>query len=180
MAAPDRAFPFLRLNQRQAKPRTRGVTEIRGPYYTPMGQRYLHDVLETMGTYVDGLKFGGGSFVLYPRQQLRELIDLCHAHDVYVSTGGFIEAVLPQGPDAVRRYLGECRELGFDVVEVSGGFITVPPDDLVRLVADVQKAGLKAKPAGPARRRTWRRKEPATRPWPSRWRSDSSTPGPRW
>lgn len=142
----DRVFPFLRLNAREGKPRARGVTEIRGPYYTPMGTRYLHDLLETMGAHVDGLKFGGGSFVLYPRAVLRALIDLCHAHDVYVSTGGFIEAVLPQGAETVRRYLGECRELGFDVVEVSSGFITVPPDDLVRLVAAVLKAGLKAKP----------------------------------
>jgi phosphosulfolactate synthase (CoM biosynthesis protein A) len=141
-----RAFPFLRVNERGAKPRSRGVTEIRGPYYTPMGTRYLQDVLETTGPYIDGLKFGGGSFVLYPREALRELINLCHAHEVYVSTGGFIEAVLPQGSEAVRRYLAECRELGFDTVEVSSGFITVPPDDLLRLVGEVRKAGLKAKP----------------------------------
>jgi phosphosulfolactate synthase (CoM biosynthesis protein A) len=143
---PERAFPFLRVNERGAKPRARGVTEIRGPYYTPLGKRYLQDVLETMGAYIDGLKFGGGSFVLYPREALRELIDLCHAHDVYVSTGGFIEAVLPQGTGAVRRYLDECRELGFDVAEVSSGFITVPADDLVRLAEEVRKAGLKPKP----------------------------------
>src|SRR5205085_10980080 len=139
-------FPFLRVNERPAKPRTRGVTEVRGPYYTPLGARYLRDVLETMGPYVDGLKFGGGSFVLYPRAALRELIDLCHANAVYVSTGGFLEAVLPQGPEAVHRYLGECRELGFDVVEVSSGFVTAPPEDLVRLVKEVLEAGLKAKP----------------------------------
>jgi phosphosulfolactate synthase (CoM biosynthesis protein A) len=141
-----RAFPFLRVNAREAKPRTQGVTEIRGPYYTPMGTRYLQDVLETMGPYIDGLKFGGGSFALYPRRVLREFIDLCHAHDVYVSTGGFIEAVLPQGAEAVHRYLNECHELGFDAIEVSSGFIIVPPDDLVRLVEEVLKAGLKAKP----------------------------------
>jgi len=148
MTAPDtdRAFAFLRVNRREPKPRARGVTEIRGPYYTPLGPRYLQDVLETMGQYIDGLKFGGGSFVLYPRKALRELIDLCHAHDVYVSTGGFIEAILPQGAEAVRRYLGECHDLGFNVVEVSSGFIAVPPDDLVRLVGEVLKAGLKAKP----------------------------------
>src|SRR5262249_13680482 len=29
----DRAFDFLRINQRGSKPRLRGVTEIRGPYY---------------------------------------------------------------------------------------------------------------------------------------------------
>ena len=42
------AFPFLRSNERPAKPRARGVTEIRGPYYSVMGPRYLEDVLETM------------------------------------------------------------------------------------------------------------------------------------
>src|SRR5262245_25423039 len=117
--AQGRAFDFLRLNPRPPKPRTRGMTEVRGPYYTPMGRRYLEDLLETMGDYVDALKFGGGSFVLLPRQALRALIELCHAHGVQVSTGGFIERVLTQGAEAVRRYLHECRELGFDVVEVS-------------------------------------------------------------
>jgi len=49
----NRAFPFIRLNERESKPRKRGITEIRGPYYTPMGKRYLEDILETMGEYVD-------------------------------------------------------------------------------------------------------------------------------
>jgi phosphosulfolactate synthase (CoM biosynthesis protein A) len=142
----ERAFEFLKVNRRPGKPRSRGVTEIRGPYYTPLGRRYLQDILETMCVYVDALKFAGGSFALMPQKAVRELIDLCHAHDVLVSTGGFIEYVLGQGREAVRRYLGECRELGFDIVEVSAGFITIPPDDLLRLVEDVRKAGLKAKP----------------------------------
>ena len=119
--AGDRALSFLRVNERPPKPRSRGLTEIRGPYYTPMGKRYLQDVLETMGAYVDILKFAGGSFALMPRAALAELIDLCHAHGVRVSTGGFIEYVLTQGPEAVRRYLQACRELGFDIVEVSSG-----------------------------------------------------------
>src|SRR5438270_1879385 len=91
-----RAFCFLRSNVRPAKPRTRGVTEIRGPYYTPMGKRYLEDILETMGAYVDTLKFAGGSFSLMPRRAVLELINLCHAHDVVVSTGGVTEHVLTQ------------------------------------------------------------------------------------
>jgi phosphosulfolactate synthase (CoM biosynthesis protein A) len=144
--AGERAFGFLKVNQRPGKPRRRGVTEIRGPYYTPMGKRYLEDVLETMGQYVDALKFAGGSFSLMPRQVVTELIDLCHAHDVLVSTGGFIEYVLTQGPEAVHRYIRECKEMGFDIVEISSGFITVPTDDLLRLVEEVQKTGLKAKP----------------------------------
>lgn len=142
----ERAFSFLKVNERQPKPRTKGVTEIRGPYYTPMGRNYLQDILETMGAYVDTLKFAGGSFSLMPRQIVTELIDICHAHNVRVSTGGFIEYVLTQGTEAVNRYLLECKEVGFDIVEISSGFITVPAEDLVRLVEKVQKAGLSAKP----------------------------------
>ncbi|NUO08136.1 MAG: phosphosulfolactate synthase [Candidatus Brocadia sp.] len=142
----ERAFSFLKVNQRQSKPRTRGVTEIRGPYYTPMGKHYLQDVLDTMGAYVDTLKFAGGSFSLMPRRAVKELIDLCHAHNVCVSTGGFIEYVLTQGADAVNGYLQECKDMGFDIIEISSGFITMPLDDLVRLVEKVQKIGLNAKP----------------------------------
>jgi phosphosulfolactate synthase (CoM biosynthesis protein A) len=142
----ERGFSFIQMNQREAKPRTRGVTEIRGPYYTPMGKRYLEDVLETMGAYVDSLKFAGGSFTLMPPTALREIIEVAHRHDVLVSTGGFIERVLTQGPEVVRRYIEECRQVGFDILEISSGFITIPTDDWLRLVEQVQRAGLKAKP----------------------------------
>jgi phosphosulfolactate synthase (CoM biosynthesis protein A) len=142
----ERAFAFLRVNERETKPRSRGVTEIRGPYYTPMGKRYLEDVLETMGSYIDVLKFAGGSFSLMPRKAVKELLDLCHRYDVMVSTGGFIEHVLTQGPEAVNWYVEECKEMGFDIIEISSGFITIPTDDWLRLIEKVQKAGLKAKP----------------------------------
>jgi phosphosulfolactate synthase (CoM biosynthesis protein A) len=142
----DRAFAFLRLNERPPKPRTRGVTEIRGPYYTPVGRRYLEDLLETMGAYVDTLKYAGGSFALMPRKAVRALNDVCHEHAVEVSTGGFLEYVLTQRGDAVQQYLEECRELGFDIVEISSGFVTLPVDDLVRLTKTVREAGMKPKP----------------------------------
>jgi hypothetical protein len=40
----ERGYQFLRINQRQSKPRTRGITEIRGPYLyadglLPVGNR---------------------------------------------------------------------------------------------------------------------------------------------
>lgn len=44
------------------------------------------------------------------------------------------------------RYIDEARDLGFDVVELSVGFISLPGDDLLRLIERVSKAGLKAKP----------------------------------
>ncbi|UDD58950.1 hypothetical protein AFCA_006373 [Aspergillus flavus] len=119
-------FGFARSNPRPPKPRSKGVTEIRGPYYTVMGKRYLADVLETMGTHVDGLKFAGGSFSLFQEKPLRELIDLAHEHGVYVST--------------------KCKDLGFDVIELSSGFLSFPEDDWLRLVDKVHSYKLKAKP----------------------------------
>jgi len=142
----ERAFSFLRLNERPSKPRSRGVTEIRGPYYTPVGPHYLADLLGAMGPYVDTLKYAGGSFALMPQNAVRALNDVCHEHGVEVSTGGFLEYVLAQRGDAVQRYLEECRELGFDIIEISSGFVTLPVDDLVRLTRDVRDAGLKPKP----------------------------------
>jgi phosphosulfolactate synthase (CoM biosynthesis protein A) len=139
-------FDFLHRNARPNKPRTRGVTEIRGPYYTPLGKRQLQDILETMGTYVDTLKFAGGSFTLMPPDSLAELIAICHEHGVRVSTGGFMERVLTQGQQAVSRYIDTCAAVGFDIVELSSGFITIPADDWLRLIGRVQRAGLKAKP----------------------------------
>ena len=144
--ADERAFAFLRVNERQRKPRTEGITEIRGPYYTPLGRRCLEDIFDTMGSYVDSLKFAGGSFALMPRRAVLEITELCHEHEVLVSTGGFLEQVLLQGRDAVKSYIRECKELGFDTIEISSGFITLPADDWLRLVEEVQKAGLKAKP----------------------------------
>jgi phosphosulfolactate synthase (CoM biosynthesis protein A) len=146
MTNEERAFSFIHLNKRDRKPRKRGLTEIRGPYYTPVGKRYLEDILETVGAYVDIFKFAGGSFSLMPSKAVRELIDLCHKYDVLVSTGGFIEYILTQGPQAVDLYLEECKQLGFDIVEVSSGFITIPIEDMVRLTEKVQSTGLKAKP----------------------------------
>jgi phosphosulfolactate synthase (CoM biosynthesis protein A) len=139
-------FDFIRMNKPAEKPRVKGVTEIRGPYYSVMGTHYLEDVLSTMHPYIDSLKFAGGSFSLIPEKQLKAIIDLAHRYNVIVSTGGFIEYVLTQGIEAVHRYIETCKKVGFDIIEISSGFITIPTDDWLRLVEKVQKSGLKAKP----------------------------------
>ncbi|PWY89344.1 hypothetical protein BO70DRAFT_369072 [Aspergillus heteromorphus CBS 117.55] len=138
-------FGFARSNPRPAKPRTKGVTEIRGPYYT---QTMDSDELSRMGTHVDGLKFAGGSFSLFPEKALRELTDLAHEHGVYVSTGGWAEHLLthPDANTVFDKYLRKCKDLGFDVIELSAGFLSFPEDDWLRLVDKVHSYKLKAKP----------------------------------
>lgn len=85
---------------------------------------------------------------MMPEDRVRELIDLAHQHDVYVSTGGWMEHILTQ-PDSnttVERYLSKCKDLGFDVIEISSGFLSFPADDWLRLVDKVHSMGMKAKP----------------------------------
>jgi len=142
----ERAFSWVKRNDRQGKPRTKGITEIRGPYYSVMGPRYLEDVLETAGDYVDSLKFAAGSFSVIPKKSLTQLLDLAHSYDVQVSTGGWIEYVLTQGKQAVDRYIEEVKSVGFDILEISAGFVSIPIDDWVSLVERVKDEGLKPKP----------------------------------
>jgi len=59
-----------------------GLTEIRGPYYHPIGCNLLQDVLETCGHAIDGFKFAGGSFSVMPKANLMKLLDLCHHNSV--------------------------------------------------------------------------------------------------
>lgn len=140
------AFDWLQRNDRPAKPRKVGLTEIRAAYYSNFGLSYFKDILETSGNYVDSIKYAGGAFTFMNPKVIKETIDLAHQYGVMVSTGGFMEYVLTKGKDAVKKYIKECKELGFDIIEISTGFISIPSDDWLRVIEEVQKAGLKAKP----------------------------------
>lgn len=120
---------------------------MRGPYYTAMG---LSDVLDTTGAHVDGMEFGGRSFNLIPKSALSSLIRFAQEHGVYVTAGDWIEHILSSFWDRVEefvgRHLAQRKNIGFDVPEISAGFLSLPGDDWLRLVDLVRSAVLKAKP----------------------------------
>jgi len=146
MKSTRKAFDFVKISDLPPKPRKSGVIEIRGPYYTPTTIGYVKDLLEMWGDYIDGFKFAGGSMRLLSVDMVKRILKVCHDHDVYVSTGGFIERIIVQGPDAVDRYLEECKSLGFDVVEISSGLAPIPLDDKVEIIKQVKRRGMIAKP----------------------------------
>jgi len=141
-----KAFDFVKIDLPPKKPRKSGIIEMRGPYYSSISYGYLRDLLSDWGDYVDGYKFAGGSMRLLSKQRLRQIIKICHANRVYVSTGGFVERVIVEGSDAVDQYLKECKRVGFDVVEVSSGLALIPLNDKIEIVRQVQKLGMKPKP----------------------------------
>ncbi|MFZ1150831.1 MAG: phosphosulfolactate synthase [Xanthobacteraceae bacterium] len=56
----ETTFSFIPRAARSTKPRKTGITEIRGPYYSAYGPRHLADLLETVGAWIDGIKYAGG------------------------------------------------------------------------------------------------------------------------
>lgn len=142
----DRVFPFLWINEREEKPRKQGQTEIRGFYYNMIGKTALADLFELTGRYIDNYKYVAASMRLMPRRVVREINDLCHSHNVNVSAGGSFEFVITRGAKAIDRYLGECKDLGFDIIEISTGHVKLSSEDQVRLTKKVISMGLKSKP----------------------------------
>ncbi|KAK4439292.1 protein HEAT-STRESS-ASSOCIATED 32 [Sesamum alatum] len=137
---------FFEEEDRPEKPRRFGVTEVRGPHYSLFSQNLLQDVFESMGQFVDGLKFAGGSQSLMPKSYVKEVTDMAHKHNVYVSTGDWAEHLLRKGPSAFKDYIDECKQLGFDTIEIDAGSLGVPEEVLLRYVRLVKSGGLRAKP----------------------------------
>lgn len=63
------------------------------------------DIFESMGQFVDGLKFDGGSYSLMPKSFIKEVTDVAHQHDIYVSTGDWAENLLQKGPSGFKEYV---------------------------------------------------------------------------
>ncbi|WOL17769.1 protein HEAT-STRESS-ASSOCIATED 32 [Canna indica] len=137
---------FSEDEDRPEKPRRFGVTEIRGPDHCLAGSHDLEDILESLGELVDGLKFSGGSHSLMSKDFIREITDLAHRHNIYVSTGDWAEHLLRKGPSSFKQYVEDCKNLGFDTIELNAGLLELPEEALLRFVRLIKCGGLKAKP----------------------------------
>ncbi|EYU27847.1 hypothetical protein ABFS82_13G119000 [Erythranthe guttata] len=137
---------FFEEEDRPEKPRRFGVTEMRGPHFSLLSQNHLQDVFESMGQFVDGLKFAGGSHSLIPKSYIKEVTEMAHKHNVYVSSGDWAEHLPRKGPSAFQDYIEECKRLGIDTIEIDAGSLGVPEDVLLRYVRLVKSGGLRAKP----------------------------------
>lgn len=135
----DKAFPFLRVVPRSAKPRVKGLTVIadRG-----IGPNAISDLMMAAGDYVDWAKVGISAPRIHTRQFLKDKMALFHRNDVNCFIAGdAFEAAILQG--VANQYFEEVLELGADGVEVSSAQIMMPLDSKVRLVKKAASMGLK-------------------------------------
>ena len=141
------------------------------PILCPMGKRYLADILETMGEYVDILKFSGGSFALMPKRAVRELIDCAttqgpRVHRRVRRTGPHPG---PRGGEPVFRGVPGARirhRRGLQRIPLDSPARPRAPGGACRGPRDEGEAGRGSSSAPAARvpRRSSRRKEPRTLP----------------
>nr|GLL45727.1 protein HEAT-STRESS-ASSOCIATED 32 [Ipomoea trifida] len=137
---------FFDDEDRPEKPRSYGVTEMRSPHYSFFSRPLLQDIFESMGQFVDGLKFSGGSHSMMPKTYIREVIDMAHKHNVYVTSGDCAENLLRKGPSHLKEYIEEYKQLGFDTIELDVTSLDIPEETLLRYVRLIKSDGLRVKP----------------------------------
>ncbi|KAL8151159.1 hypothetical protein V2J09_020967 [Rumex salicifolius] len=137
---------FSEEEDRPEKPRRYGVTEIRSPDYSLFSRNVIEDIFESMGQFVDGLRFSGGSESLMPKEFIKEVTEMAHKHNVYVSTGDWAEHLLSRDPSRFIEHLEECKRLGFDTVELNVRSLDIPEEALLRFVRLSKSSGLKVRP----------------------------------
>ncbi|XP_052181471.1 protein HEAT-STRESS-ASSOCIATED 32 [Diospyros lotus] len=137
---------FSEDQDRPEKPRWFGVTEMRIPHYSLLSENLLQDIFESMGQFIDGLKFSGGSHSLMSKELIKEVINMAHRHNVYVSTGDWAEHLLHKGPSAFKEYIEDCKQLGFDTIELNVRSLKVPEEAFLRFIRLIKSGGLKVTP----------------------------------
>ena len=133
-------FPFIEIPERAIKPRSSGITMILDKHMSVMEAESLMSVASG---YIDVIKLGWCSPVLYDVDQLKRKIEIYREAGVTVCTGGtFIEIAFEQ--DKVDLFLDYASQIGFDAVEVSNGIHPRITLEVKRnLIKKVKAAGFK-------------------------------------
>lgn len=120
----------------QSKPRIVGLNVV---IDKNLGPRALADLLETAGDAIDHIKFAFGTTVALGECAVRDKIQMIRAQQIQVYPGGtLLEVAILQG--VLPEFLRRARALGFTMIEVSDGTITLTPEqraDVIRRVLDM-------------------------------------------
>ena len=119
---------FLNLPERQAKPRSEGITHV---IDTGLSAAEAASFAETAGEYVDFIRLGWGT--AYVTNDLEAKLDAYRSRGVPVLLGGTLtELAWAQG--RVDEFGAWLRELGIEHVEVSSGTVAIPSDEKAALI----------------------------------------------
>lgn len=124
---------------RLTKPRRTGLTAVMDK---GLGLGAVQDVLSVAAEYIDLWKLAFGTAPLYPNGLLRSKVALLREHGVEPCPGGtLLESACLQG--RAEELLYRCRDLGFPVVEVSDGTISMPAHQRRHLIQLARRLGFR-------------------------------------
>jgi len=129
----------LPLGTRRGKPRETGLTMV---IDKGLGIHETKDLLETSSEYIDLLKLGFGTSAFYSKELLQAKINPAHEYDVAIYPGGtFLEVAFWQG--RINSFLDRAKELGFKLIEVSDGTISLDGKERREIIELALKRGFK-------------------------------------
>lgn len=124
---------------RSGKPRDRGLTVVMDK---GMSLRQMASWLQLAAPYVDYVKLGFGTSLLYREDLLRRKVELARRHGVEVYPGGtLLEVAVVQ--DRVREFVRAAERVGFRVLEVSDGTVDLGPRYRERLIRTLTSMGFR-------------------------------------
>jgi len=115
----ETAFSAIPLPDREAKPRSKGITMMID-WGLPVGLQA--DVVETAGHYIDMAKIAGSIVGLMPKTTIEKKLAIYRDRDISTSQGGlFTELAFMQGN--IDPFFEEMVALGFSAVEISDNLL---------------------------------------------------------
>ncbi|MEW6772163.1 MAG: phosphosulfolactate synthase [Bacillota bacterium] len=108
-------------NRSLGRPRKTGITMVLDK---GLGLSEVRDLLDLAGPYIDFLKLGFGTAILYNPAMLAAKVELVRSYQVQICPGGtFLEIAIVRGK--LLSCLRQLREIGFTAVEISEGSLSL-------------------------------------------------------
>lgn len=127
------------LRGRTKKPREKGITMVLDK---GLGLGELDDLLTVAGEYLDFLKLGFGTSLLYKQELLKAKIKLCHQYRVEIYPGGTLtEIAIWQGKYDL--FLEQIQKIGFTTIEISDGIISLSPANRKTCLQKAKRMGFR-------------------------------------
>lgn len=118
------------LAGRKEKPRTDGLTMV---IDKGLGLGQTAELLEVAGRFIDFIKLGFGTSALYNHGLLARKIELVTSTGTDILPGGtFLEIAWLQGK--LKEFLRQAKDMGYTVIEVSDGTVTMPREERSRAI----------------------------------------------
>lgn len=128
----------LPVKGRISKPRQTGLTMV---IDKGLGLTELQDMLQNTASYIDMIKLGFGTSILYQENVLRAKIALIREAGISVFPGGtFFEIAYLQGK--VENYCELLAAYGFTGIEISDGTVEIPRTDRIKAIKTAKDYGL--------------------------------------